>query len=161
MNLRYKLAFILLLFVSKGVSQWEYRVNNSNKSIEAVGSVQFNFDIQDTITISLSKSRKLGLDFSLQANLFQRNQKYYVLLDIADRKIKVKRSLVLNKQLRILELEDLISNEKYEVQEFLKILKRGEACTLTIRAEHQVIQGYNSLSGSVSAINSVLNGTIL
>ena len=161
MNLRYKLAFILLLFVSKGVSQWEYRVNNSNKSIEAVGSVQFNFDIQDTITISLSKSRKLGLDFSLQANLFQRNQKYYVLLDIADRKIKVKRSLVLNKQLRILELEDLISNEKYEVQEFLKILKRGEACTLTIRAEHQVIQGYNSLSGSVSAINSVLNGPIL
>ncbi len=161
MNLRYKLAFILLLFVSKGVSQWEYRVNNSNKSIEAVGSVQFNFDIQDTITISLSKSRKLGLDFSLQANLFQRNQKYYVLLEIADRKIKVKRSLVLNKQLRILELEDLISNEKYEVQEFLKILKRGEACTLTIRAEHQVIQGYNSLSGSVSAINSVLNGPIL
>ncbi|MBL6692363.1 MAG: hypothetical protein ISQ45_00415 [Flavobacteriaceae bacterium] len=161
MNLRYKLAFILLLFVSKGVSQWEYRVNNSNKSIEAVGSVQFNFDIQDTITISLTKSRKLGLDFSLQANLFQRNQKYYVLLEIADRKIKVKRSLVLNKQLRILELEDLISNEKYEVQEFLKILKRGEACTLTIRAEHQVIQGYNSLSGSVSAINSVLNGPIL
>lgn len=161
MNLRYKLAFILLLFVSKGVSQWEYRVNNSNKSIEAVGSVQFNFDIQDTITISLSKSRKLGLDFSLQANLFQRNQKYYVLLEIADLKIKVKRSLVLNKQLRILELEDLISNEKYEVQEFLKILKRGEACTLTIRAEHQVIQGYNSLSGSVSAINSVLNGPIL
>jgi len=161
MNLRYKLAFILLLFVSKGVSQWEYRVNNSNKSIEAVGSVQFNFDIQDTITISLTKSRKLGLDFSLQANLFQRNQKYYVLLEIADLKIKVKRSLVLNKQLRILELEDLISNEKYEVQEFLKILKRGEACTLTIRAEHQVIQGYNSLSGSVSAINSVLNGPIL
>lgn len=161
MNLRYKLAFILLLFVSKGVSQWEYRVNNSNKSIEAVGSVQFNFDIQDTITISLSKSRKLGLDFSLQANLFKRDQKYYVLLEIADRKIKVKRSLVLNKQLRILELEDLISNEKYEVQEFLKILKRGEACTLTIRAEHQVIQGYNSLSGSVSAINSVLNGPIL
>ena len=161
MNLRYKLAFILLLFVSKGVSQWEYRVNNSNKSIEAVGSVQFNFDIQDTITISLTKARKLGLDFSVQANLFQRNQKYYVLLEIADRKIKVKRSLVLNKQLRILELEDLISNEKYEVQEFLKILKRGEACTLTIRAEHQVIQGYNSLSGSVSAINSVLNGPIL
>lgn len=161
MNLRYKLAFILLLFVSKGVSQWEYRVNNSNKSIEAVGSVQFNFDIQDTITISLSKSRKLGLDFSLQANLFKRDQKYYVLLEIADRKIKVKRSLVLNKQLRILELEDLISNEKYEVQEFLKILKRGDACTLTIRAEHQVIQGYNSLSGSVSAINSVLNGPIL
>lgn len=161
MNLRYKLAFILLLFVSKGVSQWEYRVNNSNKSIEAVGSVQFNFDIQDTITISLSKSRKLGLDFSLQANLFQRNQKYYVLLEIADLKIKVKRSLVLNKQLRILELEDLISNEKYEVQEFLKILKRGEACTLTIRAEHQVIQGYNSLTGSISAINSVLNGPIL
>ena len=84
-----------------------------------------------------------------------------LLLEIADRKIKVKRSLVLNKQLRILELEDLISNEKYEVQEFLKILKRGEACTLTIRAEHQVIQGYNSLSGSVSAINSVLNGPIL
>jgi len=161
MNLRYKLAFILLLFVSKGVSQWEYRVNNSNKSIEAVGSVQFNFDIQDTITLSLSKSRKLGLDFSIQGNLFQRDQKYYVLIEIADRKIKVKNSLVLNKQLRILELEDLISNEKYEVEEFFKILKRGESCTLTLRAKDRVIQGYNLLSGSTSAINSVLNGPIL
>lgn len=161
MNLRYKLAFILLLFVSKGVSQWEYRVNNANKSIEAVGSVQFNFDIQDTITLSLSKSRKLGLDFSIQGNLFQRDQKYYVLIEIADRKIKVKNSLVLNKQLRILELEDLISNEKYEVEEFLKILKRGESCTLTLRAKGRVIQGYNSLSGCTSAINSVLSGPIL
>ena len=161
MSLRYKLAFILLLFVSKGVSQWEYRVNNTNKSIEAVGSVQFNFDIQDTITLSLSKSRKLGLDFSIQGNLFQRDQKYYVLMEIADRKIKVKNSLVLNKQLRILELEDLISKEKYEVEEFLKIFKRGESCTLTLRAKGRVIQGNNSLSGSTSAINSVLSGPIL
>ena len=114
MKLHLKLVLVLVLFATKGVSQWEYRVNNSNKSIEAVGSVQFNFKIQDTITLSLSKSRKLGLDFSIQANLFQRDQKYYVLLEIADRKIKVKNSLVLNKQLRILELEDLISNEKYE-----------------------------------------------
>ena len=161
MKLHLKLVLVLVLFATKGVSQWEYRVNNSNKSIEAVGSVQFNFKIQDTITLSLSKSRKLGLDFSIQGNLFQRNQKYYVLLEIADRKIKVKNSLVLNKQLRILELEDLISNEKYEVEDFIKILKRGDACTLTIRADHQVIQGYNSRSGSVSAINSVLNGPIL
>ncbi|HCQ24788.1 MAG TPA: hypothetical protein DIT52_06200 [Flavobacteriaceae bacterium] len=161
MKLHLKLVLVLVLFATKGVSQWEYRVNNAKKSIEAIGSVEFDFEVRDTVTLYLSKSRKLGLDFSIQANLFKRNQKYYVLLEIADRKIKVKRSLVLNKQLRILELEDLISNEKYEVEEFLKILKRGDACTLTIRAEHQVIQGYNSLSGSVSAINNVLNGPIL
>ena len=161
MKLHLKLVLVLVLFATKGVSQWEYRVNNANKSIEALGLVEFDFEVQDTVRLYLSKSRKLGLDFSIQANLFKRNQKYYVLMEIADRKIKVKNSIVLNKQLQILELEDLISNEKYEVQEFLKILKRGDVCTLTIRAEHQVIQGYNSLSGSISAINSVLNGPIL
>jgi len=59
--------------------------------------------------------------------------------------------------LRILQLEDLVSNEKYEVEDFLKILKRGKDCTLTLRSEDRVIQGYNSLSGITLAINSILN----
>lgn len=157
MNLKHKIALVLVVLGTKGFSQWEYRADQENNTAEVVGTIQFNYEIQDSVTLHLSKSRKWGLDLSIKCNLFKKAQKYYALFEISDQKIKVKEFMILNQRLRILQLEDLVSNEKYEVEDFLKILKRGKDCTLTLRSEDRVIQGYNSLSGITLAINSILN----
>ena len=108
--------------------------------------------------MNLSNSRRLGLDFSIQGKYFKSEEKYYVLFEISGRKIKVLRSIIENNNYRIFELKDLISNEKFELEDFLKILKRADECFITIRSNNRVIQGYNQLYGSATAINNVISG---
>jgi hypothetical protein len=155
-----KIVFLFFLILSQANAQWEYKVNNTEKTIEAIGGLQFNTQFQDTIILNLSKSRKLGLDFSIQGKYFKSEEEYYVLFEISDRKIKVLRSINERNRFRIFEVKDLISKEKYELEDFLKILKKGEECILTIRSNTRVIQGYNQLTGSGTAINNVLKSSI-
>ena len=152
--------FLFFLTLSQANAQWEYKVNNTEKTIEAIGGLQFKTQFQDTIILNLSKSRKLGLDFSIQGKYFKSGEKYYVLFEISDRKIKVLRSINERNRFRIFEVKDLISKEKYELEDFLKILKEGEECVLTIRSNTRVIQGYNQLTGSGTAINNILKSSI-
>lgn len=153
-----KIIFLFFLTLSQANAQWEYKVNNTEKTIEAIGGLQFKTQFQDTIILNLSKSRKLGLDFSIQGKYFKSEEKYYVLFEISGRKIKVLRSIIENNNYRIFELKDLISNEKFELEDFLKILKRADECIITIRSNNRVIQGYNQLYGSATAINNVISG---
>ena len=155
-----KIVFLFFLTLGQANAQWDYRVNNTEKTIEAIGGLQFNTQFQDTIILNLSKSRKLGLDFSIQGKYFKSEEEYYVLFEISDRKIKVLRSINERNRFRIFEVKDLISKEKYELEDFLKILKEGEECVLTIRSNTRVIQGYNQLTGSGTAINNVLKSSI-
>lgn len=155
-----KTAFIFFLILHQVNAQWEYKVNASEKSIEATGKIQFNIKLKDTINFNLSKSRRLGLDFAIQGEYFKSEEEYYVLFEISDLKIKVLRSTTEKNRLRIFEVKDLISKEKYELEDFLNILKKGEYCVLTIRSRTRVIQGYNQLIGSGMAINSVLKASI-
>ena len=155
-----KIVFLFFLTLSQANAQWEYKVNNTEKTIEAIGGLQFNTQFQDTIILNLSKSRKLGLDFSIQGEYFKSGEKYYVLFEISDRKIKVLRSINERNRFRIFEVKDLISKEKYELEDFLKILEKGDECVLTIRSNTRVIQGYNQLTGSGTAINNVLKSSI-
>ena len=53
-------------------------------------------------------------------------------------------------------MKDLITSEKYELEDFLKILKSGKSLTLTVRLKDRVIQGFNDLNSSFSPINSVI-----
>ena len=153
-----KAVFLFFLILYQLNAQWEYKVNTIEKSIEAIGKIQFNIKLKDTINFNLSKSRRLGLDFAIQGKYFNSEEEYYVLFEISDLKIKVLRSITEKNRLRIFEFKDLISKEKYELEDFLNILKKGEYCVLTIRSSTRVIQGYNQLIGSGMAINSVLKG---
>ena len=53
-------------------------------------------------------------------------------------------------------MKDLVTSEKYELEDFLEILKSGNSLTLTVRLKDRVIQGFNDLSNSFSPINSVI-----
>jgi hypothetical protein len=153
-----QIGIIFLLVVSQGFGQWEYNMNDAKKSVEAIGKIKFNVQLQDTIIMNLSNSRRLGLDFSIQGKYFKSEEKYYVLFEISGRKIKVLRSIIENNNYRIFELKDLISNEKFELEDFLKILKRADECFITIRSNNRVIQGNNQLYGSATVINNVISG---
>jgi predicted transcriptional regulator len=147
-----------LLVLNQSFAQWEFKVNKEKNEINAIGQVKFSVYIPDTILLNLSKSRRLGIDFAIKGDYFRALKKYYVLFEISDRKIKVLSSISEKGKLRILKLKDLVRREEYEIQDFLKILKRGSECILTINSGSQVIQGINKLSGSAKAINSVLTG---
>ena len=147
-----------LLVLNQSFAQWEFKVNKEKNEINAIGQVKFSVYIPDTILLNLSKSRRLGIDFAIKGGYFKALKKYYVLFEISDRKIKVLSSISKKGKLRILKLKDLVRREEYEIQDFLKILKRGSECILTINSGSQVIQGINKLSGSAKAINSVLTG---
>ncbi len=146
-----------LLVLNQSMAQWEFKVNRGENEINAIGQVKFSVPL-DTILLNLSKSRRLGIDFAIEGGYFKALKKYYVLFEISDRKIKVLSSISEKGKLRILKLKDLVRREEYEIQDFLKILKRGSECILTINSGSQVIQGINKLSGSTKAINSVLTG---
>ena len=147
-----------LLVLNQSIAQWEFKVNKGKNEINAIGQVKFSVYTPDTILLNLSKSRRLGIDFAIEGGYFKALKKYYVLFEISDRKIKVLSSISEKGKLRILKLKDLVRREEYEIQDFLKILKRGSECILTINSGSQVIQGINKLSGSAKAINSVLTG---
>ena len=126
------------------------------ESTSAIGEVVFSVHTHDSIVLNVSKSKLLGLDFALEGDYFKKSKKYYVLFEIDERKIKVLSSVIEKRKLRVSKFIDLVSREEYEVQDFLKTLKRGAECVLTINSGLSVIQGYNKLIGSENAINSVL-----
>ncbi len=147
-----------LLVLNQSVAQWEFKVNKEENEINAIGEFKFSVYPSDTIVLNLSKSRRLGIDFAIEGAYFKALEKYYILFEISDRKIKVLSSISEKGKLRILKLKDLVRREDYEILDFLKILKRGSECILTINSGSQVIQGINKLNGSAKAVNSVLTG---
>ncbi len=152
-----KTLIILFLFFSiNAFSHWEYSINSSKRISKALGQIEFNYKKQDSLSLVLSNSRKLGLDLSLTGNIFDKNQKIYILFEISDRKFKPSNSSIENENFRIFEMKDLVTSEKYELEDFLKILKLGKSLTLTIRLKDRVIQGFNDLNNSISPINSVI-----
>ena len=93
-----KKIFILfcLLFLTKVLSQWEYKENKSARSIEAIGQLNFNNSNQDSLVLRISKSKKLGLNFSINGIFFKEAQDYYVLFEISERKFKAANSITEN-----------------------------------------------------------------
>lgn len=142
-------------------AQWDFRLNQSEKKLSAIGLFKFNMSEYDTILLNISKSRKLGIDLAIEGDFFNTSGHYFVLFEIDDRKIKIISSLKEKGKLRLLKLKDLKSRQEFEIIDFLKVLKRGSECILTISSGFKVIQGINMLIGSEDSINRVLRGNYL
>lgn len=142
-------------------AQWDFRLNQSEKKLSAIGLFKFNMSEYDTISLNISKSRKLGIDLAIEGDFFNTSAHYFVLFEIDDRKIKIISSLKEKGKLRLLKLKDLKSKQEFEIIDFLKVLKRGSECILTISSGFKVIQGFNMLTGSEDSINRVLRGNYL
>ena len=157
-----KKIFVLihLFFLNNIYSQWEYILNKSEKRVEAVGKVIFNETFKDSIILKLSKNRDLELSFSIEGNFFKKEETYYVILDISERKFKASKAKVETGKYIICEIKDMVNSERFEFEDILKIFKTGESLVLTIRNNFKVIQGVNQLNGSTSAINSVISNRV-
>lgn len=142
-------------------AQWDFRLNQSEKKLSAIGLFKFNMSEYDTISLNISKSRKLGIDLAIEGDFFNTSAHYFVLFEIDDRKIKIISSLKEKGKLRLLKLKDLKSKQEFEIIDFLEVLKRGSECILTISSGFKVIQGFNMLTGSEDSINRVLRGNYL
>ena len=156
-----KITFLLIIFVTKGFSQWGNIVNSTSKLTQAIGEINFNYYSLDSLEFRLFKTKgleEIELNFSINGSFFNADRDYYVLFEISDRKYKASKAIVSNYNFRVLEFKDLISDEKYEVEDFIDIIKSANECRLTIRSRTQVIQGYNILSGIAPAFKNVLLG---
>ncbi len=139
-------------------AQWDFTLNQSEKILSAIGVFKFNLSEYDTISLNLSKSRKLGIDLAIEGDFFNTSEHYFVLFEIDDRKIKMISSLKEKGKLRLLKLKDIKSKQEFEIIDFLKVIKGGSECILTISSGFKVIQGFNKLIGSEDSINRVLIG---
>ncbi len=139
-------------------AQWDFTLNQSEKILSAIGVFKFNLSEYDTISLNLSKSRKLGIDLAIEGDFFNTSEHYFVLFEIDNRKIKMISSLKEKGKLRLLKLKDIKSKQEFEIIDFLKVIKGGSECILTISSGFKVIQGFNKLIGSEDSINRVLLG---
>lgn len=139
-------------------AQWDFTLNQSEKILSAIGVFKFNLSEYDTISLNLSKSRKLGIDLAIEGDFFNTSEHYFVLFEIDNRKIKMISSLKEKGKLRLLKLKDIKSKQEFEIIDFLKVIKGGSECILTISSGFKVIQGFNKLIGSEDSINRVLIG---
>ena len=137
-------------------AQWDFTINQSEKKLSAIGVFKFNLSEFDTISLNLSKSRKLGIDLAIEGDFFNTAEHFFLLFEIDNIKIKMISSLKEKGKLRLLKFKDLKSREEYEILDFLKVIKRGSECVLTISSGFKVIQGFNKLIGSEDSINRVL-----
>ena len=154
-----RLIIIFIFFcLNLTYSQWDFRLNQSEKKLSGIGLFKFNRWEYDTISLNISKSRKLGIDLAIEGGFFNTSDHYFVLLEIDDRKIKVISSLKEKGKLRILKLKDLKSKQQFEILDFFNVLKRGSECILTVSSGFKVIQGFNTLIGSEDSINRALRG---
>ena len=154
-----RLIIIFIFFcLNLTYSQWDFRLNQSEKKLSGIGLFKFNRWEYDTISLNISKSRKLGIDLAIEGGFFNTSDHYFVLFEIDDRKIKVISSLKEKGKLRILKLKDLKSKQQFEILDFFNVLKRGSECILTVSSGFKVIQGFNTLIGSEDSINRVLRG---
>lgn len=148
----------MALCLNTTYAQWNFTLNQSEKKLSAIGVFKFNVSEYDTISLNLSKSRKLEIDLSIEGDFFNTSEHYFVLFEIDDRKFKIISSLKEKGKLRLLKLKDLKSRQEFEILDFLKVIKRGSECILTINSGFKVIQGFNKLIGSEDSINRVLRG---
>ena len=139
-------------------AQWDFTLNQSEKILSAIGVFKFNLSEYDTISLNLSKSRKLGIDLAIEGDFFNTSEHYFVLFEIDNRKIKMISSLKEKGKLRLLKLKDIKSKQEFEIIDFLKVIKGGSECILTISSGFKVILGFNKLIGSEDSINRVLLG---
>ena len=149
---------LLILFVSipfLTIAQWNYGDTSKGRGVYTNGKIEFRES--NDFEFKLIKFRNLDIEFSISSDYFKKNSGYYyVVLMVFDKHFRVLESEIVDGNYKILKLKDLAKNDKYKVEDFLKILKKDISCVVTIKNNNKIIQGFSSLEGSSEAINYVL-----
>tara|TARA_B100000768_G_scaffold141469_1_gene133133 strand:- start:290 stop:754 length:465 start_codon:yes stop_codon:yes gene_type:complete len=147
------ITFILIPFLA--FAQWNYGNLNNEISTYATGKIHF-WEFDD-FEFKLIKSKNKDLVLSINSDYFKEDYGYYyVIISVFDKHFRITEFETFNGKFNILELQDLVKNDKYTAIEFLKFLKSDDICIVTIKNDNKIIQGFSSLKESSLAINYVL-----
>ena len=150
-----KLLTLIILIPFITIAQWNYGNTSKKRGVYANGKIEFR-EIND-FEFKLIKYRNLDIEFSINSGYFKKNSGYYyVVIRVLDKNFRVLESETMDGNYKILELKDIAKNDKYKVEDFLKILRKDISCIVTIKNNNKIIQGFSSLEGSPQAINYVL-----
>ena len=145
------ITFILIPFLA--FAQWNYGNLNNEIGTYATGNIHF-WEFDD---FKLIKSKNKDLVLSINSDYFKEDYGYYyVIISVFDKHFRITEFETFNGKFNILELQDLVKNDKYTAIEFLKFLKSDDICIVTIKNNNKIIQGFSSLKESSLAINYVL-----
>ena len=145
--------FLLIPFIT--IAQWNFGNTSKKRGVYANGKIEFR-EIND-FEFKLIKYRNLDIEFSINSEYFKKNSGYYyVVIRVLDKNFRVLESETVDGSYKILEVKDIAKNDKYKVEDFLKILRKDISCIVTIKNNNKIIQGFSSLEGSPQAINYVL-----
>ena len=145
------ITFILIPFLA--FAQWNYGNLNNEIGTYATGNIHF-WEFDD---FKLIKSKNKDLVLSINSDYFKEDYGYYyVIISVFDKHFRITEFETFNGKFNILELQDLVKNDKYTAIEFLKFLKSDDICIVTIKNDNKIIQGFSSLKESSLAINYVL-----
>ena len=147
------ITFILIPFLA--FAQWNYGNLNNEIGTYAAGNIHFwRFD---NFEFKLIKLKNKDLVLSINSDYFKEDYGYYyVIISVFDKHFRITEFETFNGKFNILELQDLVKNDKYTAIEFLKFLKSDDICIVTIKNDNKIIQGFSSLKESSLAINYVL-----
>ena len=150
-----KLLTLIILIPCISIAQWNYGNTSKARGVYANGKIEFR-EFND-FEFKIVKYKNLDIEFSISSKYFKESSGYYyVVIRVLDKNFRVLNSETVDGDFKILELKDIAKNDKYKVEDFLKILRKDISCIVTIKNNNKIIQGFSSLQGSPQAINYVL-----
>ena len=150
-----KLLTLIILIPCISIAQWNYGNTSKGKGVYANGKIEFR-EFED-FEFKLVKYKDVDIDFSISSEYFKESSGYYyVVLRVLDKNFRVLEFEIVDGNYKILELKDIAKNDKYKVEDFLKIFRKDISCIVTIKNNNKIIQGFSSLEGGLQAINYVL-----
>ena len=150
-----KLLTLVILIPCISIAQWNYGNTSKVRGVYANGKIEFR-EFND-FEFKIVKYKNLDIEFSISSKYFKESSGYYyVVIRVLDKNFRVLNSETVDGNYKILELKDIAKNDKYKVEDFLKILRKDISCIVTIKNNNKIIQGFSSLQGSPQAINYVL-----
>ena len=150
-----KLLTLVILIPCISIAQWNYGNTSKVRGVYANGKIEFR-EFND-FEFKIVKYKDLDIEFSIISKYFKESLGYYyVVIRVLDKNFRVLNSETVDGNYKILELKDIAKNDKYKVEDFLKILRKDISCIVTIKNNNKIIQGFSSLQGSPQAIKYVL-----
>ena len=150
-----KLLTLIILIPCISLAQWNYGNTSKGKGVYANGKIEFR-EFED-FEFKLVKYKDVDIDFSISSEYFKESSGYYyVVLRVLDKNFRVLEFETVDGNYKIIELKDIAKNDKYKVEDFLKIFRKDISCIVTIKNNNKIIQGFSSLEGGLQAINYVL-----
>ena len=127
-----KLLTLIILIPCISIAQWNYGNTSKGKGVYANGKIEFR-EFED-FEFKLVKYKDVDIDFSINSEYFKESSGYYyVVLRVLDKNFRVLEFETVDGNYKILELKDIAKNDKYKVEDFLKIFRKDISCIVTIK----------------------------